>query len=86
MAVIFLYFALFLGVHFLSKQFLDKPSGRAECKRPGAARLFQLIPFPWSPLPFEAIQAPWSSTSVSVSDLFRPAFRILRIQGHHHTK
>ena len=33
MAVIFLYFALFLGVHFLSKQF----------KRPGAARLFQLI-------------------------------------------
>ena len=43
MAVIFLYFALFLGVHFLSKQFLDKPSGRAECKRPGAARLFQLI-------------------------------------------
>ena len=33
MVVIFLYFALFLGVHFLSKQF----------KRPGAARLFQLI-------------------------------------------
>ena len=33
MAVIFLYFTLFLGVHFLSKQF----------KRPGAARLFQLI-------------------------------------------
>ena len=33
MAVIFLYFGLFLGVHFLSKQF----------KRPGAARLFQLI-------------------------------------------
>lgn len=33
MGVIFLYFALFLGVHFLSKQF----------KRPGAARLFQLI-------------------------------------------
>ena len=33
MAVIFLYFALFLGVHFLSKHF----------KRPGAARLFQLI-------------------------------------------
>ena len=33
MAVIFLYFSLFLGVHFLSKQF----------KRPGAARLFQLI-------------------------------------------
>ena len=43
MAVIFLYFALFLGVHFLSKQFLDKPSGRAERKRPGAARLFQLV-------------------------------------------
>ncbi|MBR7030530.1 MAG: EpsG family protein [Prevotella sp.] len=33
MAVIFLYFALFLGVHFLSKQF----------KRPGAAKLFQLV-------------------------------------------
>ena len=33
MAVIFLYFALFLGVHFLSKQL----------KRPGAARLFQLV-------------------------------------------
>ena len=33
MAVIFLYFALFLGVHFLSKQF----------KRPGAARLFQQV-------------------------------------------
>ena len=33
MGIIFLYFALFLGVHFLSKQF----------KRPGAARLFQLI-------------------------------------------
>ena len=33
MAVIFLYFALFLGVHFLSKQF----------KHPGAAKLFQLI-------------------------------------------
>ena len=43
MAVIFLYFALFLGVHFLSKQFLDKPSGKAERKRPGAARLFQLV-------------------------------------------
>ena len=39
MAVIFLYFALFLGVHFLSKQFLDKPSG----KHPGAARLFQIV-------------------------------------------
>ena len=33
MAVIFLYFALFLGVHFLSKQF----------KHPGAAKLFQLV-------------------------------------------
>ena len=33
MGIIFLYFALFLGVHFLSKQF----------KNPGAARLFQLI-------------------------------------------
>ena len=33
MVVIFLYFALFLGVHFLSKQF----------KHPGAAKLFQLI-------------------------------------------
>jgi len=43
MAVIFLYFALFLGVHYLSKQFLDKPSDRAERKRPGAAKLFQLI-------------------------------------------
>ena len=32
MGVIFLYFALFLGVHFLSKQF----------KHPGASRLFQL--------------------------------------------
>ena len=42
MAVIFLYFALFLGVHFLSKQFLDKPSGKAERKHPGAAKLFQM--------------------------------------------
>lgn len=33
MVVIFLYFSLFLGIHFLAKQF----------KRPGTARLFQLV-------------------------------------------
>ena len=43
MGIIFLYFALFLGVHFFSKQFLEKPNGKAECKHPGAARLFQLV-------------------------------------------
>lgn len=43
MVIIFLYFALFLGVHFLSKHFLEKPSSRAERKHSGAARLFQIV-------------------------------------------
>ena len=33
MAIIFLYFALFLGVHFLARQFVKR----------GAARLMQLV-------------------------------------------